>query len=39
MKLVDANDEPEGYVTRDLYIFMKEVGWNPDITVMHENSI
>jgi len=32
-------DEPEGYVARDLYIFTKEVGWNPDRTVMNENSI
>ena len=27
------------YVTRDLCIFMKEVGWNPDRPVMNENSI
>ena len=27
------------YVARYLCIFMKEVGWNPDRTVMNENSI
>ena len=26
-------------MARDLCIFMKEVGWNPDRTVMNENSI
>jgi hypothetical protein len=26
-------------VARELCIFMKEVGWNPDRTVMNENSI
>ena len=25
-------------MARDLCIFMKEVGWNPDRTVMNENS-
>ena len=39
IKLVDEIDEPEGYVTRNLCISMKEVDWNPDITVMNENSI
>ena len=39
IKLVKELDEPEGYVARDLYIFTKEVGWNPDRTVMNENSI
>ena len=32
-------DEQEGYVAKDLCIFTKEVGWNPDRTVMNENSI
>ena len=39
IKLVDELDEPEGYVARDLCIFTKEVGLNPDRTVMNENSI
>jgi hypothetical protein len=39
INLVDELDEPEGYVARDLCIFTKEVGWNPDRTVMNENSI
>ena len=26
-------------MARDLCIFMKEVGWNPDRTVVNENSI
>jgi hypothetical protein len=38
-KLVDEPDEPEGYVARNLCIFMKEVGWSPDRVVMNENSI
>ena len=39
IKLVDEIDEPEGYVTIDLCIFMKEDGWNPNITVKNENRI
>ena len=39
INLVDELDEPEGYVATDLCIFTKEVGWNPDRTVMNENSI
>jgi hypothetical protein len=39
MKVVDELDEPEGSVTRDLCVFMKEVGWNPDRTIMNGNSI
>ena len=27
------------YVARDLCIFMNEVGWNPDRTIMNGNSI
>jgi hypothetical protein len=36
---VDELDEQEGYVTRDLCIFMKEVAWNPNRTVMNGNNI
>jgi hypothetical protein len=36
---VDELDKPEGYVARDLCIFMNEVGWNPDRTIMNGNSI
>ena len=39
INLVDDLDEPQGYVARDLCIFTKEVGWNPDRTVMNENAI
>ena len=39
IKVVDELDEQEGYVTRDLCIFMKEVGWNLNRTVMNGNSI
>ena len=39
IKLVHELDEPEWYVARNLCIFTKEVGWNPDRTVMNENSI
>jgi hypothetical protein len=39
IKLVDELDKPEGYVARDLCIFMNEVGWNPDRTIMNGNSI
>ena len=36
---MDELDEPEGYVAKDLCIFTKEVGLNPDGTVMNENRI
>ena len=39
IKLVDELDKPEGYVARHLCIFMNEVGWNPDRTIMNGNSI
>ena len=39
IKLVDELDVSEGYVIRDLCIFLKKVGWNPDRAVMNENSI
>jgi hypothetical protein len=39
IKLVDELDEPEVYVAKDLCIFMKEVGWKPDRTVINGNSI
>ena len=39
IKLVDELDEPGVYVANDLCIFMKEVGWKPDRTVINGNSI
>ena len=39
IKLVDELDVSEGNAIRDLCIYLKKVGWNPDITVMNANSI
>ena len=36
---MDELDEPGVYVAKDLCIFMKEVGWKPDRTVINGNSI
>ena len=36
---MDELDEPGVYVANDLCIFMKEVGWKPDRTVINGNSI